>query len=103
MLFHTFPFKRANQRGAITLSEHKRLEAITPKIRDIDKNPQLKADYKLWSTSRSDFLNRMAARDQATIEEGWQKHYMRGEKPSGQAAETSHQTKRRLQGPVREG
>jgi len=82
-----------------TVSEHPRLEAVVPRLRGIESEPALEKDYEQWKTSRGDFIKKLSQRDPETIKSGWQRHYMRGQRPSGEAAEMQHLTKRRLQAP----
>lgn len=82
-----------------TLTEHMQLEEITPRISRLDDEPELKGDYQLWSTSRSDFIERLNAREDTAVQSGWQKDYMRGRKADGSPVEAEHLTKRRLQSP----
>ena len=80
----------------VTLQQHTLLEAVQPERRALADNPQLAADYAAWQTSRADFIERLEARDPGAVEAGWQRNYMRGVKPTGQAAPDTHATKRRL-------
>ncbi len=83
----------------ITLSEHRRLEQVQPKIKSLAGNHKLKSDYKAWGESRKDFINRLNIGEKNAVAEGWQKHYMKGENVKGIKAETEHQTKRRMKPP----
>jgi len=83
----------------ITLSEHRRLDAIEPKIRRLSSNPQLQRDYDGWSKSRGEFVKKLERRDPGTVAAGWQRHYMRGETISGKDRGADHDTKRRLKKP----
>ena len=83
----------------ITLSEHRRLEAVQPKIKSMEQDAALSAVYKLWNESRNDFIMRLAAREKSAVSDGWQRHYMKGEKPSGARVDAEHNTKRRLKKP----
>ena len=80
--------------------EHRRLDEVEPHIRQITSNPELHADSKAWHESRQDFINRLEERDETTIQQGWQRHYMKGEAPSGVTGE-DHLTRRRLKPPRR--
>lgn len=84
----------------ITLSEHMRMEEVKPTLKRLDDNPELKEDYKMWSTSRSDFIDKLQRRDADTVRQGWQKDYMRGTKADGQATHLTHLTKRKLTAPT---
>ncbi len=85
----------------LTLMDHGRLDAITPTLRALSSNPELKENYALWQTSRSDFIEKLSAHDPSAVEAGWQKHYMRGEQVGSGGVQDGHITKRRLQMPVR--
>ena len=52
-----------------------------------------------WRDSRASFNKKLINLDEETVSQGWQRHYMRGEKVTGDKAE-DHQTKRRLKKPV---
>ena len=84
----------------ITLMEHKRLEEITPERKAMKTNPELVKEYEAWTASRSDFNARLATGEEKAMRERWQRHYMKGEKVTGDKAE-DHQTKRRLK-PVKD-
>ena len=84
----------------ITLMEHDRLEEITPQLRMLDDNAELKHEFQAWADSRADFNKRLAGREEEAMRDKWQCHYMRGTKSTGDRAETSHKTKRRLPAPV---
>jgi len=92
-------FKKGEPFCFITLSEHRRLDVVQPKIKTLESDKKLSADYKAWNSSRSDFLLRIKARESEATQSGWQRHYMKGEKVSGLAIEASHDTKRRLKTP----
>lgn len=82
----------------ITLMEHGKLEQVEPRLRRLDDNAELKADYDAWRTSRTDFIERLAARDETAVKAGWQRHYTQGTTVSGTSA-ARHRTKRRLKPP----
>ena len=83
----------------ITLMEHGRLEEIEPKRMKLSGNPDLVAEYEAWRDSRADFNKRLGSREAEAMKERWQRHYMRGQKVTGESAE-DHRTKRRLKPPV---
>lgn len=82
----------------ITPVPHGQLDAIEPVVKSLDTNPILKREYEAWANSRVDFINRLAVHEPTAVEEGWQRHYLRGETPSGEKADF-HLTKRRLKIP----
>jgi hypothetical protein len=61
-------------------------------------DPDLVDEYRAWRDSRADFNTRLKDGEQTALKERWQRHYMKGEKPTGDKAEV-HQTKRRLMPP----
>ena len=94
-------FKKGEPFCFITLMEHGKLEEIEPKIHKLKDHAELHGDFEAWSSSRSDFNARLAAREEGATKAGWQRHYMRGEKVDGDGSkEESHVSKRRLKKPV---
>jgi len=83
----------------MTLSEHHRLEEVEPRVKALSSDKSLKLEYENWSQSREEFNNKLHARDKAAVSEGWQRHYMKGEKSDGKVAPVDHLTKRRLKKP----
>ena len=76
------------------------MERIEPVIRTLDSEPDLKAQYEAWSTSRTEFNRKLDARDPATLKESWQRFYFKGEPPArGGPAPQRHVNKRRLKPP----
>ncbi len=96
-------FKKGESFCFFTLMPHHELEDITPRIRSIDSDIDLKNDYEMWTHSRSDFLKKLESKDPDTLQKGWQRHYMQGKKAGGQEGGDDHTTKRRLQFPKQEG
>jgi len=94
-------FKKGDSFCFLTLSEHNRLDEITPSIRDISANPGLKKDYELWSNSRADFIKKLADNEPETVKAGWQRKYMQGQVDPESTLGTDHKTKRRLKKPTR--
>lgn len=83
----------------ITLSEHMRLEEITPKVKRLSGDKKLEREYNNWSQSRADFNAKLHKGDKEAKSAGWQRHYMRGETSEGKTGSEDHLTKRRLQKP----
>jgi len=82
----------------ITLTPHALLDDVQPRIRKLDTDPELKAAYEGWETSRSDFSQRLKAREAAAMAEKWQRTYVRGQ--GAAEAPMYHLSRRRLKGPV---
>ncbi len=94
-------FKKGEPFCFVTLMEHKRMDEVEPKIKSLSSNPQLEADSKAWHESRETFIKRLNEKDPDTLSQGWQRHYMKGEAPSGTSGD-SHMTRRRLKPPRKE-
>ncbi len=92
-------FKKGEPFCFITLSEHNRLEEISPKVRRLDSDKKLEREYHDWSKSRANFNAKLHAGDKDAKAQGWERHYMRGEKTDGKKGSADHLTKRRLQKP----
>ncbi|MEH6487435.1 DUF6065 family protein [Hyphomonas oceanitis] len=93
-------FRKGEPFCFITLFEHKKLEEIEPERQIMTVNPELVKEYEAWSSSRSDFNARLATGEEKAMKERWQRHYMKGQKVTGDKAD-EHQTKRRLK-PVKD-
>jgi hypothetical protein len=76
-------------------------EAVEPVIRDLDQEPELKAQYTAWRDRRGEFLARLRAHDDAALKQAWQRFYFKGELPeAGIKAPDTHTNKLRLAAPV---
>ena len=84
----------------VTLTPHGLLDAVQPKLATLDDDPKLKAAYEQWSASRTDFNAQLSRGEPETVKQGWQRHYVRGEPPQGEAA-GFHLSRRRLKPPRR--
>ena len=91
-------FEKDEPFAFITLMEHKKLEEVQPERKLLRSNEDLVKEYNAWSESRADFNKRLKGGEENAMKERWQRHYMRGEKPTGDKAD-AHQTKRRLKAP----
>jgi hypothetical protein len=87
---HIFPVKRGG------------LEYVQPETRRLSENPELKKQYEIWTTSRSQFNTDLKQLGSTAQAEKWQKLYYRGVDPQGQPVTgTDHRTRLRLH-PFRE-
>jgi hypothetical protein len=91
-------FEKGETFAFITLMQHNQLEDVAPTLRMLDDNSILKQEYEEWAKSRGDFINRLSSGETSALREKWQRHYMRGQKVGGDAADT-HVTKRRMKKP----
>jgi hypothetical protein len=83
----------------VTLVPHAVLDLVTPRVRELEDDPALKAQHDAWSGSRNDFNSRLAARDADAVKEGWQRTYVRGTAPAGEQPSMFHRSKRKLERP----
>ena len=79
---------------------HLLLDDIAPEIRPLASNPELQAENAAWAASRGAFLAKLDARDPETVQEAWQRFYVRGAKDKGAPAPDTHRARRRLPAPV---
>jgi len=83
----------------ITLAPHGLLDAVQPKIAELDDDPKLKAAYDAWSASRADFGKRLQVREGEAVAEKWQRTYVQGRGGVEDGAPIYHLSKRRLKAP----
>ncbi len=72
-------------------------EKLDPRLRVIDLDTQLGAEYMTWRKSREDFLRALNRGEPDATAAGWQKDYFRGRAGHGRAR-ADHRTKLRLRG-----
>ena len=96
----TVRFNKGDPFCFLTLSEHRRLEDVQPKIKMLAANKQLHREYSEWRDSRSDFNAKLERLEKTTLKQGWQRHYMRGEKVTDKDIKSKHNTKRVLKKPI---
>jgi hypothetical protein len=82
----------------ITPLPHAVYDGIEPEIRTLADAPELQSAYENWSASRTDFNASLARRDPEAVKQGWQRHYVKGAAPQGEAA-SFHLSRRRLKPP----
>lgn len=83
----------------ITPINYHSLDALTPEIRPMAADPELAADYEAYSRLRNDFNAKLAQNDPEVTKQGWQKWYLRGERPSGAPGNPAHMSRVRLAAP----
>ncbi|WP_422930205.1 DUF6065 family protein [Singulisphaera sp. PoT] len=71
------------------------LEDFQADLQELSNNPELSEGYRVWITSRQEFLAAQRSGDLAAIKKKYQKHYFQGTTNSGVFFE-GHQKKRRL-------
>jgi len=82
----------------VTPVPHAVYDTIEPQLRSLEDDPELKAAYAGWSASRNDFNASLARHEPETVKQGWQRHYVKGAAPQGEAA-GFHLSRRRLKPP----
>ena len=88
----------------INVVEHNKLDRFEPVIRSLESEPELKDQYAVWSTSRSEFNQKLSERDPEALKESWQRFYFKGAPPErGGPKPEVHVHKRRLKRPEPEG
>ncbi|MES1202631.1 MAG: DUF6065 family protein [Pseudomonadota bacterium] len=78
---------------------HASVEQFEPVLKRLEAEPALLAEYSAWRDSRTGFLQKLDERDAETMRQKWQRHYYRGQSPSGEAGSDSHINRRRLKPP----
>ena len=63
------------------------LERFTPRLENLDENPELAALHQRWSSSRATFDRELAGGSDAAKASGWQRDYMLGRTPLSRAPE----------------
>lgn len=94
-------FRKGDRFCFLTLVPHALLGQVQPVVRRLEDDPELAAAHHAWSTDRQAFTERLRARDPETVQQGWQRYYLRGEGPAGQAGEF-HLAKQRMKAPITE-
>lgn len=95
----TVRFEKGEAFCWLTLTRHASLQEVQPTLKKLRDDAELTRDYHAWSNSRQSFIDKLASGDGDTVKAGWQKDYMRGQKPGGEAVETDHLTRLRLYPP----
>ncbi|MGH6955433.1 MAG: DUF6065 family protein [Caulobacteraceae bacterium] len=83
----------------LTLAPHGLIDAVQPRIVELDDDPKLKAAFEAWSASRGDFARRLAEREEGVTNEGGQGTYAQGRGGIENGAPVYHLSKRRLKKP----
>lgn len=75
------------------------VEAMEPRILNIDEDQEVATGFREWSRLRNEFNARLAAREPEAAKERWQKWYTRGVNPGGEPAPTEHRSKLHIKAP----
>jgi hypothetical protein len=69
------------------------LSAFEPEIRDLQEVPEKARILTSWRTSRAEAIARMSKRSANTADQGWDKHYFKGQSPGGEIVAENHVTR----------
>ncbi len=83
----------------ITPLAYRGLDDMVPEIVAIESDPERHAAFTTWRDARRDFNNRLLADEPATVKQGWQKWYMRGEMAADGRVNPDHRSKLSLAPP----
>lgn len=72
------------------------VQSVDPVIQPLTNNPELHEEYKLYSGSRRDFIEKSRAKDEDVLKRKWQRHYFQGRDIHGEPTEEDHLTKLRV-------
>jgi hypothetical protein len=76
------------------------LEQVTPEIRNLEADPEVKAEFDGWTQKRGQFLADLPRTGSEAHRQGWQKDYFRGQMPDGRKPLDTHRTKVQLNAPL---
>lgn len=76
--------------------ERRVLPAVEPEFHLLSEAPKLAAEFNTWQEARKNFNQDLTVEGSKAREEGWQRTYFQGAKPSGEKAPESHRTRLRL-------
>lgn len=89
---HVVTFEKEEPICMVVPQKRYEVESFVPVVRDINADPQLKADYVKWAESRQQFNQDLKIYGSQAQKEGWQKHYAQGRTVSEKRS-TVHQSK----------
>lgn len=92
-------FKKGEPFCFIMPTPHQAIDACEPVLKRIEDEPEIYKDYLAWGESRTNFLDKLHARDEETVKSGWQRDYFTGRTPQGHVMTDSHINRRRLKPP----
>ena len=92
---HEAIFEPGEPLAMIAPQPRSELESFRCEIRDIESDDAVLADYRRWEEQRNDFIRRLKQKDPDAQKQGWERHYFRGIKVSGEPAD-EHRTRLNL-------
>lgn len=97
----TIRFEKGEPYCHIYPIERSTIEQITPELRLLSEEPELKRQYEKWEFERSAFNIELKRRGSEAQKQKWQKLYHRGLSPDGGRVNPDHRTRLRLKPFVR--
>ncbi|MBT9446083.1 MAG: hypothetical protein IV086_10325 [Hyphomonadaceae bacterium] len=83
-------FKKDEPFAFIMPVPHNGYEEVEPVMKSLTDEPELYRQYQAWGESRTQFLDKLANKDEETIQKGWQRHYFKGEIVTGDTRPEGH-------------
>lgn len=85
----------------ITLAPSVAIEQVQPIIRPMEDDPEFHKEHRIWASERRLFSAGLKMNDELTLEQKWQKHYLKGASSTGKSvADENHRVKRSLKEPI---
>jgi hypothetical protein len=94
-------FKKGDPFCFVMPVPHAAYDDVQPVVKKLTDDADLYKEYQAWSDSRTNFLDKLSARDGETVRQGWQRHYFKGQKVEGESSDRQdfHVNRRRLKAP----
>jgi hypothetical protein len=92
-------FKKGEPFCFIMPIPHAALDDVQPVVKSINDDLALRAEYVAWRDSRGKFLTDLSNNDPSALRQKWQRHYYKGQSPSGETGSETHIHRRRLKAP----
>jgi len=94
-------FKKGEPIAFVMPLPHNGYEDVQPVVKKLADEPELQRQYLAWGESRTQFLDKLSKNDAETIQQGWQRHYFKGEIVTGDGRPEghSHVNRRRMKTP----
>jgi len=95
----TVSFEKGEPFCMVMPIQHDAVDNTDPIVKDIADEPELKAQWHAWNVSRADFIKGLHERRPDIVSQSWQRHYFKGQLPSGEQGAEDHINRRRLKKP----
>ena len=95
----TVTFKKGEPFCFLSLIPYHAHSDIQPEVLSIEEAPEIAAEFREWRDKREDFNKRLMAQEPEIVKQGWQKWYIRGQKPDGSKGNQNHVSNLKLASP----